>query len=263
MFEPMLINADCMDVLPDLDAASVDLLILDPPYGQSSLEWDKRLDAEAIWSHVRRLLTPTGTVALFGAGAFTIQFSVPALDLLKYALVWHKTQPTCHMHVRNRPRPQHEDIYVFSKGAVIHEGQSVRRMTYNPDGQSSPARYRNVKSKFYKKHDHTVAGTEYQAMLGASTSILSFPKDPQSELQHSSQKPLALLEWLIARYSNPGDFVLDPTCGSGSTLVAAQRLGRHSFGIERDPQIAALARDRIANDAATMQDNEAQTDLAA
>lgn len=238
-----LLNADCLEVLAATPAENVDLAILDLPFACTRAEWDREIDPVRLWTELRRVLTPTGTVVAFGVQPFLTRLTVPAMDLLKYTLVWEKTKSTLFQHVRNRPLPAHEDIFVYSKGAVIHASQSDRRMTYNlpADQRTERRRYSVHPSKIYKPTQGRV-GEEYDAVVDAPRSVLRFAKEGQL---HPSQKPVSLLKWLVHAFSNPDDLILDPTMGSGSTGVAALELGRDFIGIERDTTYFEVASDRL------------------
>lgn len=239
-----LIQADAMDVMATIPDQSVDLIVADLPYSKTALPWDRRLPMTALWDEWRRILTSRGTVVAFGVGHFSIELAAAALDLYKYSLVWRKPRPTQHMHVRNRPLAAHEDVLVFSRGAAIHPHATARRMTYNADGHVEPGTIRNSPSNVYRMPDG-YAGRPGDVMRGASTSILDFAKDARRDLIHPTQKPVALIEWLIRAYSNPGDLILDPTMGSGTTGVACRNLDRDFIGIEADPRYFDHAYARI------------------
>lgn len=240
-----LLLADCRDVLAATPDASIDLIVADLPFNQSSCEWDGPMDFAALWVEFRRILTPTGTLLSFGSGPHAYRFAAPALDLVKYDLVWRKPQPTNHFHVRNRPRVQHETVTVFSKGTAIHPTRSKRRMTFNPDGACAIGSVPLTTSRFYRAPQNNRVGKVYEAMLGATASVLDIAKDARGEIIHQTQKPVALLEWLVSAYSNPGDLVLDPTMGSGTTGIACAKLGRDFIGVEKDEKFFAHAEHRI------------------
>lgn len=241
---------DCLASMRSMPAECVDLIVLDLPYGCTSAKWDRMIDPAALWVELRRILTPRGTVLAFANQPFATKLAAPAIDLLKYNLVWEKEKATGHLHVRNRPLPIHEDILVFSLGAQIHEFATKRRMTYNPDGEETgTTKLKLTTSEIYRIFQGTEVGKEYSPLRKSTRSILRFPKDGNA---HPSQKPLALMEWLILRYSNICDAVFDPTMGSGSTGVAAVRAGRDFFGVEADPKFFNIAEGRIAEAMATL-----------
>jgi len=262
---------DCLDVLKAVADSSVHLVAIDPPYNTTRLQWDKAIPFEELWPELRRILTPTGTVVMTAAQPFTSMAVMSAPDLFKFAMVWKKSRATGHLLSKNRPMMQHEDVLVFSKGVTAHPDRSSRRMTYNPQGMvelETPIRTRNGRqSGLYNNNGqmggangfHHFDGKGYQTFNGGRvrykdevrvqthtgfpTSILSF--DSVHMPVHSTQKPVELFDYLIRTFSNPGDVVMDPTMGSGTTGVAALAAGRHFIGVERDPVYFQIASGRI------------------
>jgi site-specific DNA-methyltransferase (adenine-specific) len=174
-----------------------------------------------------------------------------AIDLFKYEWIWEKSRATGHVHAKNKPMKKHENVLVFSKGVTAHAHLSDRRMNYFPQGL-----VRKVVPTIRKK------GGESDAVMGARPSnrdtLQEFEGYPHSMLQvasegktvHPTQKPVALMEYMIRTYTNPGDVVLDNCMGSGTTGVACKNTGREFIGIEMDKTYFDIATARIcaAND---------------
>lgn len=245
-----LVRGDCLDILRDLPDGSFDLICADLPYGTVRCKWDVVIDMDAIWTEFRRILTPRGTVIATGAGLFTVDLVNAARDLFKYNLVWHKSRPSQFVHSRNRPMVNHEDILVFSKGTMQRASRSPNRMTYNPVGAVSDGTrlHRRAKSRAMRVCNSKKIGTQYEAMKNFPRTVQYHPNPHRAF--HPTQKPESLLEWMIACFSNPGDLILDPTMGSGTAGVAAVRLDRSFFGIERDADYFAHANARILEERA-------------
>ncbi len=236
---------DCLVEMATMPAASVDLVAADLPYGATACEWDRRVDLDAFWKEVRRVLTPTGTVVLNSAGRFTADLIASNPSWFKYSLVWQKTRKSQFLHANYRPLVAHEDILVFSPaGACL---RARKKMTYNPQGVdelSEPRVFENASvSAGVFKSSKTKAAKRAQTRTNYPSTILTFASEGKN--LHPTQKPVALMEYLIATYSNPGDTVLDPTMGSGTTGVAAVALGRKFIGIERDEKFFKIAEARI------------------
>lgn len=231
-----------MSTLPD---GCVDLIAADLPFATTECPWDHRLDMTRLWEEFRRITTDTGTMVLNGAGRFSADLIVAAPDLYKQSLVWMKSRPSSHLKCRNQPMIDHEDVLIFSKGAIVNEERSSRRMTYNPIGATDDKerKKRRVKTRAYGKTTHARVGEVYMSQKNFPRSVLYHP-NPYKPF-HPTQKPESLLEWIIAAYSNPGDLVLDCCMGSGTAGVAAVRLGRGFIGVERDPDYFCHAEDRI------------------
>lgn len=237
---------DCLAEMATLAAASVDLIAADLPYGATACEWDRPIDLDAFWTEVRRVLTPTGTVILNSAGRFTADLIVSNSSWFKYPLVWVKTKKGQFLHAPFRPLCGHEDVLVFSPaGACL---RARKKMTYNPQGVTELAEARVFEKAAVSagvfKPITTKAVKRVQTRTNYPSTILTFASEGKN--QHPTQKPVALMQYLIATYSNPGDTVLDPTMGSGTTGVAAVALGRKFLGIEKEQNFFEIAASRIA-----------------
>ena len=229
--------------------ASVDLVAADLPYGATACTWDRPLDLDAFWAEVRRVLTPTGTVVLNSAGRFTADLIASNPAWFKYSLVWQKTRKSQFLHAPYRPLVTHEDVLIFSPaGACL---RARKKMTYNPQGVVELAEPRvfekaSVSAGVFKPIT-TKAAKRTQTHTNYPSSILTFASEGGN--QHPTQKPVALMEHLIATYSNHGDTVLDPTMGSGTTGVAAAALGRKFIGVEKEEEFFDIAVGRLAGEA--------------
>ena len=239
---------DCLAEMAILPAASVDLIAADLPYGTTACKWDRRIDLDAFWKEVRRVLSPTGTVVLNSAGSFTADLIVSNRSWYKGSLVWLKTRKSQFLHAKHRPLVAHEDVLVFSPaGACL---RARKKMTYNPQGVIELAEARVFEKAAVSvgvfKPITTKAAKRTQTQTNYPTSILTFASEGKN--LHPTQKPVGLMEYLIATYSNPGDTVLDPTMGSGTSGVAAVALGRRFIGIEMNEKFFETARGRILGD---------------
>lgn len=240
---------NCLAEMAAMPAASVHLIAADLPYGTTACKWDRRIDLDAFWKEVRRILTPTGTVVLNSAGSFTADLIASNPSWFKYSLVWQKTRKSQFLHAPFRPLCEHEDVLVFSPAGACHRAR--KKMTYNPQGVVALAEARvfekpAVAGGVYKSIT-TNAAKRMQKRTNYPSSILTFASEGKN--QHPTQKPVGLMEHLIATYSNPGDTVLDPTMGSGTTGVAAAALGRKFIGIEMDEKFFEIAVSRLAVEA--------------
>ena len=245
MFE--LMKGDCLELMKAVPDASVDLILCDLPYGTTACKWDSVIPVDTLWQAYRRILSARGTVVLTAAQPFTTVITTPALDLFKHSSVWVKNRPTGPQHAKNRPMSKHEDVLVFSKGKMGHVVQlGDRRMTYNPQGVRD-AGEKTVTAK--GSHSSLMGprpnqvGRVYIAQTGFPHSILNFDKE-ESHV-HPTQKPVALMEYLIRTYTNAGDTVLDNCMGSGTTGVACANTGRKFIGIEMDEKYFEIAKNRV------------------
>ena len=230
---------DLMTYMPD---GSVDMILCDPPFGVTRSGWDKPIDAGELLGQYARVIKDNGAIVLFGAGAFTAQLILAAGNLYRYSLVWVKTQPTGFLNAKRMPMRAHEDIIVCYKHLPAYHPQMrhglVRKVSTAEHKRNS--RETDVYGK-YKKYS-------YDSTDRYPTSVLTFKSDKQKCALVPTQKPVALLEYLIRTYTDEGETVLDSCMGSGSTGVACVKTGRSFIGIELDYEVFSKAKTRIDED---------------
>ena len=229
---------DCLEVMADLPAGSIDLILTDLPYGVTSCRWDSVIPFEPLWAHYKRLLKPRGAVVLTASQPFTSALVMSNPKWFRYCQVWEKTLATNFMWAKKIPQKKHEDIAVFyakqptynpqmQPGSPYAEGRTDRRSGQEPCGvTTSRAAIANV-------------GTRYPS------SVIRFSNSNHG-LVHPTQKPVPLMEYLVKTYSNEGETVLDSCMGSGTTGVACLNTGRNFIGIEKDPGYFAIAQQRTS-----------------
>jgi site-specific DNA-methyltransferase (adenine-specific) len=239
-----LIWGDCLKMMHDIAARSVDLILCDLPYGISALDWDQPLDLSRLWKHYKRIIKPNCPVVLFASQPFTSELVLSNREWFRYDMIWVKTQGTGFVHAKHRPMKKHEEILVFSEGTI--GPRSKNRMPYYPQGLI-PTHNQEI---IYPKERRDCVGyqTRWQRahrreFSGYPTSILEFRGDRLGV--HSVGKPIKLLEFLIETYSRPGNLVLDNAMGSGTTGMACANTGRRFIGIEKDKDIFQTARQMI------------------
>ncbi|VWX51813.1 site-specific DNA-methyltransferase [Novosphingobium sp. 9U] len=228
--QPVLIDGCGLEMLRGLPDASIDLALLDLPYGITRTSFDPVINVDAHMEELRRVVTPTGAIVCFATQPFTTKLINAAPDLFKQALVWEKPGVTGFAQARARHLKCHEDILIFSKGTIIGK-RSKRQMTYNPQGAVEVARVlpKGGNTKYMGNTQVDQGGKKYVGLANCPRSVLRFAKDSKG---HSFAKPIALLDYLIRTFSNDNEVVLDHTMGSGSTGVAAHRAGRRFIGAE-------------------------------
>lgn len=226
--------------MPSINDGSVDMILCDLPYGITARnKWDSVIPFSCLWDQYNRIIKDNGTIVLFGCGMFTANLMKSNPDMWRYNLIWQKTQPTGFLNAHRMPLRAHEDICVFYK----------KPGTYNP--QKTDGHIRKVSSADHKRNckKSTDYGdyhfSSYDSTERFPTSVLRFPKDTQKCKLHPTQKPVALLEWLIKTYSNEEDVILDNCMGSGSTGIACMRTNRKFIGIELDENYYNTAKKRI------------------
>lgn len=228
-----IMQGDCLRIMPALPDASIDLILADLPYGTTRNKWDAVIPFAPLWAEYKRIIKPNGAIVLFGAQPFTSALTMSNPAWFKYAWVWEKSSVTGHLNAHKRPMRKHEDILVFAR----------KTAPYYPQGLKP---YNKINRRSTNGSNFGVSGTEnFQAFTNYPRSILRFDNDTRPV--HPTQKPVALLEYLIRTYTEPGAVVLDNVMGSGSTGVAAFNTGRKFLGIEQDAGYFEIARKRLAD----------------
>lgn len=240
----LLLQGDCLELLPCITDASVALVLTDPPYGTTACKWDSVIPFEPMWKQVWRVLKPNGAAVFTASQPFTSALVMSQIDRFKYEWVWEKSKAGGIFNAKNMPLKKHENVLVFSSGTCAN--CSPDRMTYNPQGLIRV----DKKAKNSKRSGEDTIGNrpsrqgEYvQEFSGYPDTILEIQSEGSTV--HPTQKPVALMEYLIKTYTNEGETVLDFTMGSGTTGVACMNTGRNFIGIERDEKYFQIAKERI------------------
>ena len=236
MADMELYLGDCLEVMPKLADKSVDAIICDLPYGVTSCAWDSVIPFEPLWTQYKRIIRPRGAIVLFGSQPFTSALVMSNLEWFKYCWTWDKGTGKGHLVAKYRPLQQTEDILIFGNGAINYYPQTTKR----------------DKSEKLREGSRTeIMGGRYNEKYSRITdfrypkTLLNFVWSPTTSL-HPTQKPVALLQYLIKTYTNPGDTVLDNCFGSGTTGVACKLLHRRFVGVEKDAHYFDIAAKRIA-----------------
>lgn len=237
-----LMQGDCLELMKDIPDGSVDMILCDLPYGTTACKWDTVIPFEPLWAHYKRVIKENGAIVLFGSEPFSTELRHSNLKMFRYDWVWEKEQGANFMLCKYQPYKVHEIASVFSKKTHAYYPQMTEGRPYVSGKGTSGDITRNV-PKVQKKN----SGTRYPR------SIQRFNTDKSKGSLHPTQKPVALLEYLIKTYTNEGETVLDNCMGSGSTGVACVNTGRHFIGMELDAHYYEVACARIigAKDAAS------------
>lgn len=239
-----LYRGDALDVLPLLaeEGITADMVLSDPPYGTTHCRWDAVIDIPGMWNAVQGISRPDTPVLLFCQHPFTSLLGSSNLRRLRYAWVWEKTQATGFLNAGRMPMKAHEDILVFydrlPKYHPIKTDGHRRKVVMAEHQRKCDA------GEIYRKHDNF---RDYISTERYPRSVLKFKTDKQRSCLHATQKPVALLEYLIRTYTDEGDIVLDFAMGSGSTAVACRNTGRRFVGVEIDREIFQTALNRITH----------------
>jgi len=231
-----LYKGDCLEVMKDIPDGSIDAIITDPPYGTTACKWDSVIPFEPMWEQLNRIIKPNGAIVLFGSEPFSSALRMSNIKDYKYDWVWDKKIPSGMCNAKRMPMRQSELISVFIKGKNFYYPQMILRDKPIKSGgnkDSISGGNKGIKGEFKKTYRHKYPTTH-----------LEFDKIRRGSL-HPTQKPVALMEYLIKTYTNEGETVLDFTMGSGTTGVAAKNLNRKFIGIEQDENYFKIATDRI------------------
>jgi len=245
----MLINADCLEYMKTMADNSVDAVITDPPYGTTSCKWDSVIPFEPMWEQLKRIIKPNGAIVLFGSEPFSSALRMSNIKQFRYDWVWDKNSGTNFMSAQLMPLLKLENASVFSRSTC--NCMSKVKMKYYPQGiiriDKIVKNGKNVGGKVAEARGAEFkAGKEYkQEFTNYPFNLLNYKRD--SSKFHPTQKPVALMEYLIKTYTNENETVLDFTMGSGSTGVACKKLNRNFIGIELDTGYFEIAKNRIEN----------------
>ena len=238
-----LVNADCFDVFPLIADKSLDAIIADLPYGTTACKWDSIIPFEPLWEQYERIIKDDGAIVLFGSQPFTSALIMSNPKLFKYEWVWEKSKTSNYVHCKYQPLKAHENILVFSKYPSA-QNSAKKNMVYNP--QFTIAEPYN-KGKVSNSNGVLTGGrkerVEVKSLDGKRypRSVQYFRTAECENQVHPTQKPLALLKFLVATYSNNGEMVLDNVMGSGTCPLAAKELNRSFIGIEKEPKYYEIA----------------------
>ena len=235
-------NDDCLKVLPTLKDKSINLVLTDLPYGTTQCKWDIIISLENIWKELKRIIKDNTCIALFGSEPFSSHLRLSNLDWFRHDLIWLKTRPSNVFNAKKMFMNWHEIISIFYNKLPLFNPQFEKGKPYKKTNylqNRSKGIYGKTGEKENFKHDNK--GVRYPK------AVLEF-SNPNHNSLHPTQKPVALLEYLIKTYTNENDTVLDFTMGSGSTCVAAKNLNREFVGIELDEKYFKIAQTRINNE---------------
>lgn len=225
-------HGDCLELMKDIPDGSVDMILCDPPYGTTQNKWDCVIPLDSLWEQYNRIIKPNGCVALFAQCPFDKVLGCSNLKMLRYEWIWNKQRPTGFLNSKKMPMKQHETVLVFYKKLPTYNPQLTKGKPYTTKNKAPSSNYNH----FNTQHETVNDGWRYPIDIQCFA--------PQTGL-HPTQKPVALLEYLVKTYTNEGDTVLDNCMGSGSTGVACVNTGRRFIGIELDKGYFDIATARI------------------
>jgi len=241
-------KGDCLERMKEIPDNSIDMCLTDPPYGTTACKWDTVIPFEPMWEQLKRITKDNGAICLFGSEPFSSHLRMSNIKMFRYDWFWNKNRPSGFAQAKNKPMSTIENISVFSQGKSGHIGQCKNRINYYPQGLIALGKTVKNNSKRFNKDSCFIkranAVDEYvQEFTNYPRNLLNFKRVDKTV--HLTQKPVALLEYLIKTYTLENETVLDFTMGSGSTGVAAKNLNRKFIGIEKDDKYFEIAKKRI------------------
>jgi DNA modification methylase len=228
-----LLHGDCLDLLSTLEAGSVDAIIADLPYGTTQNRWDAVIPFDAMWKAFDRVCKPNAAIVLTAQAPFDKMLGASNIKRLRYEWIWRKEAGSGFLNAKRTPLKDHENVLVFYR----------EQPTYNPQMRTGFKPYVIKKGGETSNYNPSGQVTTISDGTRYPLSVIEFHRDKGKE--HPTQKPVALMEYLIRTYTNEGEVVLDPTMGSGTTGVACVNTGRAFIGIERDAGYFDIAQRRI------------------
>ncbi len=245
-------NEDCLEGMKKINDKSIDMIVCDLPYGTTACKWDTIIPFEPLWEQYERIIKDNGAILLFGSQPFTSELIHSNLKLFKYEWIWEKHKPSNFALAKKQPMKYHENILVFYKKQPTYNPQMIKRDS-NRIKQGQDVMYigtsvnhgelnslKTIKRSFDK----------YDAELKLPSTVLKInavQSNSKEKVNHPTQKPVSLLEYLIKTYTNENEIVLDNCIGSGSTAIACINTNRKYIGFELDTGYFNIATERIEN----------------
>lgn len=234
-----LLFGDCLELLPTLEDSSVDMILADLPYGTTRNSWDSLIDLDKLWPELLRVTKPGAAIVMTAQQPFTSLLVMSQPKLFRHHWIWEKTSATGHLNAKRAPMKAHEDVLVF---ATKQPPYFPQKTTGHPRKVSTAEHKRNSK-KTTNWGEHGLSS--YDSTERYPRTVQVFASDKQKSKLHTTQKPVALFEYLIRTYSQPGDIILDPAAGSGTAGIAARNTNRSFILMENDEGYFATAQTRL------------------
>ena len=238
---------DCLELMNDIEDKSIDCIICDLPYGTTKCKWDVVIPFDKLWEQYNRIIKDNGAIILFGTEPFSSELRLSNKSDYKYDIYWVKEKPTNFMQVKKRVGKLTENICVFYKKQCTYNPQMVK---YNGKKVTNKPSETNAKFKSIVASNSPTMQIKPYKDIGYRypCDILNIRREKLGSTVHPTQKPVALLEYLIKTYTNENETVLDNCMGSGTTGVACKRLNRRFIGMEKDEKYFEIAKERIENE---------------
>ncbi|OLP61203.1 hypothetical protein BJF93_20635 [Xaviernesmea oryzae] len=243
-YEPQLLLGDCLDRMREIPDGSVELVLTDPPYGTTACKWDAVIRFDEMWRQVKRVLKKNGAAVFTASQPFTSALVMSNPREFRHEWIWIKNRGSNFANTVREPMKEHESVVVFSEGRWTYNKQMQVREGSGADRAKYACTFKTT-SDNYRAFDTRENNTLGELRVPSSWQKFNTATGAE-KTKHPTQKPVALMEYLIRTYTNEGETVLDFMMGSGTTGVACANTGRMFIGIERDETYFQIAKDRIA-----------------
>ena len=235
-------NGDCLEVMKEIEDKSVDSIICDLPYGTTQNKWDTIIPFDKLWEQYKRIIKDNGAIVLFGSEPFSSHLRMSNIKMYKYDWIWIKERGTGFGNAKRQPLRKTENISIFYNNQCYYNPKLEElNKPYNHvlpivDSSNYNGGYKSMRNqkRIVKKYTHSYPNN-----------VLNFARPYNKNLLHPTQKPVALLEYLIKTYTNENELILDNTMGSGTTCVASINTNRKFIGIEQDEKYFNISKERI------------------
>jgi len=234
-----LLKGDCLELMKSIPDGSIDAIITDPPYGTTACKWDSVIDFTLMWEQLNRIIKPNGAIVLFGSEPFSSALRMSNIKNYKYDWYLKKTQADGFLNAKNQPLREYELVSVFN--VKKYNPQLLKVKPFNTKVLAT-GKQSGIHGKIKNELKYELRDFKYPK------NTIEFKKVNRKENVHPTQKPVALMEYLIKTYTNEKETVLDFTMGSGSTGVACVNTNRNFIGIEQDEKYFEIATNRINNE---------------
>ena len=239
-------QGDCLELMKEIPDKSIDMILCDLPYGITNCKWDVVIPFEPLWEQYKRIIKDNGAIVLFGSEPFSSKLRLSNLKNYKYDLIWEKERPTNIFTIKHQFGKVHENISVFYKKLPTYNPQMENSLQPNNNDKRKNKSQSGKMNLIETKHN-TISkiSDEYNPKLRYPRDVLKFSRGTRKGAYHPTQKPVALLEYLIKTYTNEGEVVLDNCMGSGSTGVACINTNRDFIGYELNEEYFNIAQNRL------------------
>ena len=241
-----LMHGDCLEEMKKIPDCSIDLILTDPPYGTTACKWDSIIPLEPMWEQLKRIIKINGVIVMTASQPFTSALIMSNPNMYKCSWLWEKERPSNFFQAKFVPLNNIEDIVVFSNGGA--NNGSKNPLKYNPQGivRSSKTRLSSTTGgQIGEAHGTSMKKGDFYAQDGEGYPFRQQKFKNDKNTLHPTQKPVALMKYMIKTYSNENETVLDFTMGSGTTGVACVKTNRNFIGIELDDKYFKIAEERI------------------